>query len=252
MQSRLLAAVAVVALVAFALVGAGSWGSPRSMRSQLLVYAHVDDRSDRSDRVADLYVARSDGSHAQQLTRTPSLSELDPSWSPDGSRVVFARATAHCQTRSCQKEGAAIWVMAADGSGARRVTTSGLYESDGSPTWSPDGRRIAFVRRSPDYPKASDGLYVIGADGRGLRALRLRNAVWLAEWQPRGQKLALVTNGGNIELLDARTRQRRRLKIDGLAAGGAHAVTWAPSGRRLAVASDAGVHVVRASGDARG
>jgi Tol biopolymer transport system component len=66
----------------------------------------------------EVFVANADGTGEIRLTRTPAP-EADPSWSPDGSRIVFAR------------EGD-INTMAADGSDVRRVTDSG---SDGWPAW---------------------------------------------------------------------------------------------------------------------
>ena len=57
-------------------------------------------------------------------------------WSPGRARIAFSRGIVG-------KSG--IWVMNADGSRARRLTTN---PGDGEPTWSPDGRRIVFRRSS--------------------------------------------------------------------------------------------------------
>jgi Tol biopolymer transport system component len=66
----------------------------------------------------EIFVANADGAGETRLTHTPAP-EADPSWSPDGTRIVFAR------------EGD-IYTMAPDGSDVRQVTDSG---SDGWPTW---------------------------------------------------------------------------------------------------------------------
>jgi Tol biopolymer transport system component len=58
-----------------------------------------------------------------------------PVLSPDGRKIVFAS--------EIDDASGEIYVMNADGTGLRRLTTSpGM---DGNPSWSPDGRRIAFA-----------------------------------------------------------------------------------------------------------
>jgi Tol biopolymer transport system component len=52
-----------------------------------------------------------------------------------------------------------LWLLAADGSQARQITSRGTYEQ---PFWSPDGRRIAISAKIDD---AHHRIYVIGADG---------------------------------------------------------------------------------------
>ena len=59
--------------------------------------------------------------------------------------------------------------MNADGSGKRNLTRN--RASDDYPTWSPDGRRIAFLRASGSYGTRSTHLYVMNADGSGLLKL---------------------------------------------------------------------------------
>jgi TolB protein len=73
---------------------------------------------------------------------------------------------------------------------ARNATSS-------DPAWSPDGRRIAFRRidriDALGYPLAGNlDLYVVNADGSGLRRLtRHKNVRWIA-WSPDGRTIAFL------------------------------------------------------------
>ena len=75
-----------------------------------------------------------------------------------------------------------IFTMQADGSDVRQVTQGSM--SDDHPVWSPEGRSIAFMRRS--YESASTGdLWVVGADGTAER--QLVAGVISFDWQPIAQ-----------------------------------------------------------------
>ena len=107
---------------------------------------------------------------------------FNPSWSPDGRRIVFEVAWATPPGTGTHGEGrqSDLVVMNADGSGLRPLTRTGALEA--TPVWSPDGRRIAFasdrhVRRGPRERNGKDfELYVMHADGTHVRRLT-RNRV---------------------------------------------------------------------------
>ena len=63
-----------------------------------------------------------------------------------------------------------LWVGNADGTGRRRISTISAL----SPTWSPDGRRLAFRHIGAE---GSD-LYVVGADGSGERRIGEGTSNW--------------------------------------------------------------------------
>ena len=67
----------------------------------------------------------------------------DPQISPDGADVAFVRVTVNKK-----KDGydTALWIVPADGSAPPRPFTTG--PRDVAPRWSPDGRRLAFLRAS--------------------------------------------------------------------------------------------------------
>ncbi len=73
-----------------------------------------------------------------RLTNRAGWDDVDPVWSPDGTRIAF-----ESRSRAYLVEDSEICVMNADGSGLRRVTNiPDDHEVD--PSWSSDGRKIAF------------------------------------------------------------------------------------------------------------
>lgn len=107
------------------------------------------------------------------------------SFSPDGSTLL---ATHEGELLS-EPEPVAL---AIDGSGSRRI-----FEDGGSAVYSPDGTRIAFLRRtmrSEENREGSTDLYVVSSDGTGLRRLTRtpgRNELY-PSWDPSGERLAYV------------------------------------------------------------
>ncbi len=93
--------------------------------------------------------------------------DQSPSWSPDGSRIVYAV--------SDQSDYAwEIFTMNADGSDQQRITDHPGY--DMGPVWSPDGSMLAFTSDRFRGPESNgedqSGLpYVMNADGSGVRLL---------------------------------------------------------------------------------
>ena len=78
--------------------------------------------------------------------------------------------------------------MNADGSSIKRLTTSS--RDDTSPTWSPDGRRIAFA----SHHDRSWEIYVMKADGSGATRLTDDEAQDEAPtWSPDGQQIAFTS-----------------------------------------------------------
>ena len=83
----------------------------------------------------DLFTVPAEHGQVRNVTRSPGVREMDPSWSPDG------RWIAYLSDRSGEYE---VYVRSQDGSGEeRRITTDGEVWRF-APVWSPDSKRLAF------------------------------------------------------------------------------------------------------------
>jgi Tol biopolymer transport system component len=136
----------------------------------------------------DVYVMNADGTGLLNLTPGPGGGEA-LSWSPDGRKIGF---------RSLRDGSGEIYVVSADGTGLRRLThLTRVPLSSGSttwsaPGWSPDGRKILFVRVKWGTPNSE--IVVMNADGSRQRDLT-RNAAPDGNpvWSPDGRKILFVS-----------------------------------------------------------
>jgi Tol biopolymer transport system component len=77
----------------------------------------------------DICVIRSDGTRLRDLTNSRRI-DWSPSWSPDGSRIVWAPST------NTERRRADLWRMRADGTGRFRLTTTPRID-EYEPDWTP-------------------------------------------------------------------------------------------------------------------
>ena len=125
--------------------------------SQRIVFA-----SYREDKAAEIYVMDADGTNHQRLTHD-DVTDKEPAWSPDGSKLVF---------KVEMDEDSIIAVMDADGNNRKNLTKEvldGVWEANIGPTWSPDGRTIAFTHAVPGRDNAA--IHLMTADGVHLKRL---------------------------------------------------------------------------------
>jgi TolB protein len=171
-------------------------------------------------------IARADGSRPADVEAINYDSDAGPVWSPAGGEIAF---------QAQRTEGSRSWIYGVRADGRRR---RGLAPGR-NPTWSPDGRRLAFIDNG-------NRLITMTRDGkRKRRVSRLRESVVAAAWSPKGDMLAFVAgaprpSGGlprNLRLETVRANGKRlrvlaRESGSSLIRGGA---VWMPSAKRILV-----------------
>jgi len=141
--------------------------------------------SDRSGN-HEIFVMKTHGSGARQLTDDDAYENWWPRASPDRTRILFYRSPAGDPENYDQ---ASLWVMDADGTDVRRLRAKGDdgWASQGHGEWSPDGSRIAMFGTDSD----SIELFVTDANGDSPVQYTDRGGVNTdVSWSPDGQYLA--------------------------------------------------------------
>jgi TolB protein len=119
-------------------------------------------------------------------------------WSPDGSQIVYSVAENPIRPDGWATR-ESLWIMQADGSHARQLTTPPLPTSiaDNSPAWSPDVKHILFARnRQTNGSYDQQALFLINGDGTGLKQV----TPWELEagnehWSPDGKRILFQSFG---------------------------------------------------------
>ncbi len=134
-------------------------------------------------------IMNADGTGAHRITAGAGA-EADPSWSPDGRWIAYARKTPGTSIQE-------LWLVHPDGSGRHQLTS--LKTRSGSPTWSSGSNRLAF---DGDVGGTRPGIFLIGADGKGLQLLTVPIGEDDTEpaWSPNGEAIAF-TRGSSIVLV---------------------------------------------------
>jgi TolB protein len=120
--------------------------------------------------------------------------------------------------------------MDADGNNREKLVDPGAQ-----PSWSPDGRKIAFMSWVPIPPPPSE-MHVIGADGQGLkRVTHDLTDDWSPAFSPDGRRIAYVMTKarfpGQIYVVGRDGKNRVRLTHNKEHHG---SPAWSPDGRIIA------------------
>jgi serine/threonine protein kinase/Tol biopolymer transport system component len=141
------------------------------------------------DGLPQIYLANTDGTGLQKIT-TMDAGACQPSWSPDGLRLVF---TSPCSARGEVNDNlyinSSLYLINADGTGIKTLTTAPGSAYD--PAWAPDGKRIAFTSLRDGRKE----IYTLDVESGAVT--RLTNSTGDVEnsqpaWSPSADRIAYV------------------------------------------------------------
>lgn len=177
----------------------------------------------------ELYRMNADGSGVVQITSDAGPVIWSPRWSPDGTKIAYssdANASANAE----------IFVVTSDGEETTMLCCGVDTEDSGSmwdlnPTWSPDGRMIAWAAAGHDTLRR--GIHRVNVDGTAPVQLTMGQDD-NPDWGPDGRILFTrylqdPPNGGALYTVGA-AGEDVTLLVEGVEAGGA----WSPDGLTVA------------------
>lgn len=159
----------------------------------------------------------------------------DPKVSPDGSRAVFTRVVTDEKRTGYETS---IWMVATSGTEDPVRMTNGKH--DAHPRWSPDGKRIAFVRGGEKdesgKPRPAQIAILSLAGGEARIITDLPKGVARPVWSPDSRRIAFLSST-TLEDIDKEQRKKNDAKAGGANTGANNKESAAP-GNLTAVKAD--------------
>jgi Tol biopolymer transport system component len=168
-------------------------------------------------------VSNIDGSDRRRISKRIPTST--PAWSPDGQQIAFTRNEDIGEYTAFSEDD--VFVMDADGDNAHQLTVERNGRHAGQPTWSPDGRQIAYVQGSSVptvQPSRPGSLFVMDADGGNVRRLTRGDADVDPAWSSDGTEIAY----GHCFNIDSPTLCTLDLFVMDVATGASRQLTRTP------------------------
>jgi hypothetical protein len=248
-----------LAVLSFLVFLSSAFGALQAQQSPLPATGKVNGRLafeefplSGGSQVRNIYTIEPDGSNKTLIlegssTSTQLLYYSAPSYSPDGTKIALERSLANTDGTEFQ-----IYVVNADGTGLQRITNTnetinGKPVFNLLPAWSPDGKRLAFMRGYTELrQEGSDALivghyaiYTANADGTNAQKLTdddIQNDS--PAWSPDGKKIAYgaINVGGrnDIIVMDADGSNKTNITNNGSTSS---IPSWSPGGKKIAFAS---------------
>ncbi len=184
---------------------------------------------------ADIWLFELATKKLRNLTNHPA-GDFRPSWSPDGQWIAFSSDRDSAKPKSgsgfAVLHSTEIYLIRPDGSGLRRVTHAQGFA--GSPTWSPDGKRLVFYEAdlkevqnitSPSRRRGSTQITAIDIQTNERRVMTSGTG---EKWSPRSlaqDRIAYISGGpnGGLEIIGGQAGTR----------GEFGSPSWSADGRRM-------------------
>ena len=164
------------------------------------------------------------------------------SWSPNGKRLTCAGFSADDPKRN-----GIYSIRASDGGDLKQITSApgGEYFAG---DYSPDGKRLVFIRAKNERPV---GLFVTNVDGTGLKRMTPRSMIlddsgFAGRWSPKGDQILFVARSAEenhkaIWIMNADGGSPKQLGITPACGGpsskpkefGCYSPNWSPDGKRI-------------------
>ena len=191
---------------------------------------------------SNIYMMNPDGSDLINLiSRSRSRGINHIAWEPSGQRILF------CSDHKGKHD---IHVMNADGTDAKPVFTEPRYRVE--PTWSPDGKRIAYVASAKPMGRS---LYIAPTNGQsGEPIVQVGPHSGQPDWSPDGTEIAFVVGSRGIRkiyILNLESHTQRLLLPD--KNPWMQYPAWSPDSERIAFVwspnrAGSGIYVVNRDG----
>jgi dipeptidyl aminopeptidase/acylaminoacyl peptidase len=173
----------------------------------------------------DIYLANTDGSSPFNITKGRLSGISAFAWSPDGSQLVISA-----------DRGSNLYIVSADGNNLRSLTHNAGFAITQTPSWSPDGTKIAYVGNA----EQNYDVFLVNVDGSGVSRLTNTRGIYRdLAWSPDGTRIAYASGADFFNVHIFVMRADGALPVQVSAGGGSDtAPAWSPDGARIAYQND--------------